>query len=75
MERLRSVNARLREVVAGKDERLAVQAALIEAQGEQLAAQRELIETQGRQIEAQGKLIEMSIQGSRPGGSRRGYRG
>lgn len=59
LERLRSVNARLREVVAGKDEQLATQDALITAQGEQLANQGKLIEGQGRQIEAQGKLIEV----------------
>ncbi len=56
--RLRSVNARLREVVAGKDEQLVTQDALTKAQGEQLANQGKLIGAQGRQIEAQGKLIE-----------------
>jgi hypothetical protein len=49
---LGAVNARLRQVVAGKDELIANQSALIAGQGEQLAAQ-------GEQLASQAELIKL----------------
>jgi hypothetical protein len=56
---LRAVNARLREVVAGKDELIAAQAELLDGQREQLADQGTMISMQAEQLANQDRLISM----------------
>jgi hypothetical protein len=55
---LRAVNARLRELVLGKDELITSLNALVRGQAEQLANQAKQIDTQRALIEAQRRLIE-----------------
>jgi hypothetical protein len=54
---LRAVNARLRQVVAGKDELIASQDTMIRAQGEQSANQPEMIRLQSDRMESQDELV------------------
>ena len=58
MSDLRAVNARLREVVAGKDELIASQEVLLRGQAEQLANQSEMIRLQSERMQTQDTLIE-----------------
>lgn len=51
------MNARLRRVVADKDELVAAQEAMLNAQREQLSNQDELIRLQREQIGSQGEMI------------------
>jgi transposase len=55
---LRVVNARLRRVVADKDELITSQDTLIRAQGEQLANQAEMIRLQSDRMETQDQLVD-----------------
>ena len=57
MSDLRGVNARLRQVVAGKDELVASLEELVRAQAKQLSGQAELIETQKVLIERLGDEV------------------
>jgi transposase len=54
---LRVVNARLRRVVADKDELIAAQEALVSAQAEQLSNQDQMLRMQGEQLRAQAEHI------------------
>lgn len=61
MSDLRAVNARLRQVVADKDELIASQDALIQGQGKQLATQAELIELQRDQLSSKDQLLAEQV--------------
>lgn len=61
MSDLRAVNARLRQVIADKDELVASQDALIQAQGKQLATQAELIELQRDQLSGKDELLAEQV--------------
>ena len=59
MSDLRAVNARLRRVVADKDELIAARDALLVVQREQLADQGALIEGQARQLSSQDEMVRL----------------